>query len=120
MYTERELKDGTRVYFARPAKPIAPIMVDALAQAVAQVPEIVEAHLPQYFAEGDAQARLVLVIGVRREADIPAIIPKLAEKLRLAISPGESMEILPYEALGIPAAVRATQSQIFTTTNGLN
>ena len=108
MYTERELKDGTRVYFAKPATRVAPELNDALSNAIDQVPGIVEAHLPQYFAEGDKQARLVLVIGVIREADIAAVIPMLAEKLKTAIPPSETLEILPYSEVEIPAAVIAT------------
>lgn len=113
MYTERELKDGTRVYFAKPSTPVAPILIDALSQSFARVPGIVEAHLPQYFAERDAKSRLVLVIGVHAESEIATIIPRLVEKLKTSIQPGEALEILPFAADAIPAAVRATQCRIF-------
>lgn len=112
MYTERELKDGARIYFAKPTQALAPTIIDAVAQVITEVSGIVEAHLPQYFAEGDATARLVLVIGVSRESDIPNIIPTLAAKLKLALPPGQGLEILPYETDALPDAVRATATCI--------
>ena len=115
MYTERELNDGTRVYFAKPSTPVAPGLIAALSHALAEISGIIEAHLPQYYAEGDAKSRLVLIIGVHAETEIAAIIPRLAEELKTLIPAGEELDILPFAAEAIPAAVRATQCRIFET-----
>ena len=69
--SERTLKAGTKMFFGAPAKPMPEIMVDAIAQVVAQVPGIQEAHLPQCFIEGDKEARQVVVIGVQNRSEIP-------------------------------------------------
>ena len=67
--SERTLKAGTSVYWGAPAKPMPEIMSDAISQVVAQVPGIVEAHLPQCFVEGDKEARQVLVVGVQKSSE---------------------------------------------------
>ena len=98
--------------FGTPAKPMPEIMADAISQVVAQVPGIVEAHLPQCFIEGDKEARQLLVIGVRRREEIPRITQELMGKLRLVFPPGEFMDILTFEQGAVPPGVRQAGCQI--------
>src|SRR4051812_47730556 len=96
--SERELKKGTKIYWGAPAKPMPEIMADAISQVVAQVPGIVEAHLPQCFIEGDKEARQVLVVGVHSRAEIPQIAQQLMGKLQLLFAPGQFIDVMPFES----------------------
>ena len=110
---ERTLNKGMTIYFGAPAKPMPEVMVDAISQVVAQVPGIVEAHLPQCFIEGDKEARQVLVVGVQRRSEIPEIAEALMGKLRLVFTPGQFIDILPFESGSVPDGVRQAGCQIF-------
>jgi len=102
------------MFFGAPAKPMPEIMADAISQVVAQVPGIVEAHLPQCFIESEEEARQVLVIGVRRRGEIPRIAEALMGKLQLVFPPGQFIDILPFETGAVPDGVRQAGCQIFT------
>ena len=99
--------------FGAPAKPMPEIMSDAIRQVVAQVPGILEAHLPQCFMEGDKEARQVLVVGVARRSEIPPIAQNLMGKLQLVFPPGQFIDILPFESGAVPPGVRQAGCQIF-------
>ena len=101
------------MFFGKPAKPMPEIMADAISQVVAQVPGIIEAHLPQCFIEGDQEARQVLVVGVQRQNEIPQIAEALMGKLQLVFPPGQFIDILPFESGAVPAGVRQAGCQIF-------
>ncbi len=111
--SERILKQGMAMYFGAPARPMPEIMSDAISQVVAQVPGIVEAHLPQCFIEGDKEARQVLVVGVQKSGEIPKIAEALMAKLQLVFAPGQFIDILPFEADAVPDGVRQADRQIF-------
>ena len=53
------------MFFGSPAQPMEVTRSAAVAEAVALVPNIVEAHLPQCYIEGFGEPRQVLVLGVR-------------------------------------------------------
>jgi hypothetical protein len=112
--SERTISQGTTMYFGAPAKPMPEIMADAISQVVAQVPGILEAHLPQCFIEGDKEARQVLVIGVQSRSEIPQVAEALMSKLQLLFAPGQFIDILPFESGAVPAGVRQAGCQIFT------
>ena len=111
--SERQVKAGTSMYFGAPAKPMPETMSDSISQVVAQVPGIVEAHLPQCFIEGDKEARQVLVVGVQARAEIPRIAEELMGKLKLLFPPGQFIDILPFESGAVPPGVREAGCQIF-------
>jgi len=111
--SERTIKAGTQMFFGAPAKPMPEIMADAISQVVAQMPGIIEAHLPQCFIEGDKDARQVLVIGVQSRAEIPRIAESLMGKLQLLLAPGQFIDILPYELSAFPSGIREARCQIF-------
>jgi hypothetical protein len=112
--SERTIKTGTSMFFGRPAKPMPEVMTDAITQVVAQVPGIIEAHLPQCLVEGDAEARQVLVVGVQKQGEIPQIAEALMGKLQLVFAPGQFIDILPFESAAVPNGVREAACQIFT------
>ena len=101
------------MYFGAPAKPMPKSMSDAISQVVAQVPGIVEAHLPQCFIEGDKEARQVLAVGVQRRDEIPRIAQVLMAKLQGVFPPGQFIDILPYESGAFPDEIRRAGCQIF-------
>jgi hypothetical protein len=110
--SERAIKGGTKMFFGAPAKPMPEIMAHAISQVIAQVPGIVEAHLPQCFIEGDAEARQVLVVGVQNRSEIPQIAQQVMAKLRLVFPPGQFIDILPFESGSLPPGVRQAGCQI--------
>jgi hypothetical protein len=111
--SERTLKAATKMYFGAPAKPMPEIMAGGIRQVVAQVPGILEAHLPQCFMEGDKDARQVLVVGVERHGEIARIAQDLMGKLQLLFAPGQFIDILPFESGAVPPGVRQAGCQIF-------
>ena len=111
--SERTLKAGTSMYFGAPAKPMPETMSDAVRQVVAQVPGILEAHVPQCFIQGDKEARQVLVVGVARRNEIPSIARDLMGKLQLVFPPGQFIDIMPFELGAVPDGVRKAGCQIF-------
>lgn len=111
--SERTINAGTSLFFGTPAKPMPEILADGIALVVAQVPGIVEAHLPQCFMEGDEEARQVLVIVVQRRGDIPQIANALMAKLRLLFAEGQFIDIIPFADGDVPKGVRQAGCQIF-------
>jgi hypothetical protein len=110
--SDRTVKAGTTIYFGPPAKPMPETMVGAISQVVADVPGILEAHLPQCFIEGDTEARQVLVIGVQSRDEIPRIAGALMSKLKRIFPPGQFIDILPFQATAVPPEVRQADCQI--------
>ena len=104
--SERVLRKGTKILFGAPASPMPSIWVNAIGQTVAQVPEIVEAYLPQCFLEGDTEARQVLVVGVQHDADIPAVMASLMAKMKLLLAEARFIDILPFVHGSVPAEAR--------------
>ncbi|HEY1772537.1 MAG TPA: enhanced serine sensitivity protein SseB C-terminal domain-containing protein [Gammaproteobacteria bacterium] len=111
--TERTLNQGTKLHFGAPTNPMPDVLADAISQVVAQVPGILEVHLPQCFIEGDTEARQVLVVGVSKRDEIPAIMNELMGKLRLVFPPGHFIDILPFESGAIPPGVHRAGCQTF-------
>ncbi len=101
------------MYFGAPAHPMPETTAKAIAEAVAQVPGIVEAHLPQCFIEGDQEARQVLVVGTQTRHDIPRIAQELMGKLQPVFPPELFIDILPFESGAVPQGVRQAGCQIF-------
>lgn len=101
------------MFFGAPAKPMADVMADALGQVVAQVPGICEAYIPQCFIEGDTEARQVLVVGVEKKEKIPEVMQDLMGKMKLLLSPGVFMDILPYPSTDLPDAARVARCHIY-------
>jgi SseB protein C-terminal domain len=110
--SDRTLKAGTTLYFGPPAKPMPDAMVEGISHVLAQVPGILEAHLPQCFIEGDTRGRQVLVIGVRSRDEIPRIAGALVSKMQHLFPPGQGLDILPFQTDALPPGVRKAGCQI--------
>jgi hypothetical protein len=110
---ERQIAAGTAIYFGRPAKPMPEARASAIAAAVARVPGIVEAHLPQCYIEGDAGARQVLVVVVDLPQDIPRIAQAVLGELAAILPPGDSVDLLPFDRRSLPRGVREAGCRVF-------
>ena len=100
------------MYFGPPAQPMASTRSAAIAEAVARLPDVVEAHLPQCHIEGFGESRQVLVVGVRVKKDIPRIMEQLAPEINRIMPEGEFLDMLPFEVAAIPSAVRNAGCEI--------
>ena len=113
---QRRIDKGTKLFFGAPAQPMPASRSVAIRDAVAAVNGVEEAHLPQCFIEGDAQAHQVLVIGVRSKGEIPRIVEELMRSLSHIPMGDQYLDILPFETSSIPQAVRSAGCQIVDTT----
>ena len=98
--------------FGAPAQPMEVKRSAAIAKAVALVPNIVEAHLPQCYMEGLGEPRQVLVLGVRAKEDIPRIMEQLAPAINRVMPDGEFLDMIPFHTASIPAGVRESGCEI--------
>jgi hypothetical protein len=103
--------DPDMMIFGIPAHPMGEVMVDAIAQVIAQVPGISEAYIPECCIEGEA--RQVLVLGVKRKERIPAIMQDLMSKLQLLLAPGHYLDVVPFESSSMPVEARVLSCRIF-------
>jgi hypothetical protein len=110
---QRSLTGGTKLYFGAPASPMPAERSSAIAAAVAQVPGIVEAHLPQCFIEGDDSARQLLAIVVAADANIPQIAGALGARLSAVLPPAEFIDMLPFREGAVTFGVREAKCQIY-------
>ena len=85
---------------------------NAIAAAVAGIPEILEAHLPQCFIEGDKTAQQVLIIGFKSQSEIPQAVEHLMNALHSVFPRDRFIDILPFEVGEIPSGVREAGCQI--------
>jgi hypothetical protein len=113
---QRQLSRGTKLFFGAPASPMPPERSAAIAEAVAQVAGIVEAHLPQCFIEGDDEARQILVIVVAAKSDIAQIAANLSDLLSAALPDGRFIDILPFRESELPSGVRQAKCKIYPRT----
>jgi hypothetical protein len=99
--------------FGRPAKPMSSEKSETIAKAIATVDGLLEAHLPQCYITGDAEARQILVIGVGKKEDIPKVAEGIMAGFKGIFSEGDFIDILPYTTASLPSAVRDTKLCIF-------
>jgi hypothetical protein len=84
-----------------------------IANVVAKVPCVVEAHLPQCFIEGDTAARQALIVVVRSKADTPEIAQQISAAISKVIPGGHFVDILPFVNGVVPTGLRESGCQIF-------
>ncbi len=90
------LPAGTPLMIGAPAHPMDPSIFAAIANLIASIDGVAEAHLPQLFAVGvmDRPAQ-VLVLLLRAHASIAAIRTRLEEGLSEIIGPDRHLHLLP-------------------------
>ena len=89
------IKKGARILIGAPANPMPRAKSDAIAELIASIGGIAEAHLPQCFIAGMEQASQVLVIVIDAGSDQNAIVRSIGEGLARIFPSGESLDFLP-------------------------
>lgn len=90
---------GTTVRIGRPARPIAPALVTAIANAVGTVPGVIEAHLPLCHVPSMSPAPaqvLVLVLGDHYQPE--DAMRQLRPLLHPILPPGIVLDVWPLDA----------------------
>lgn len=105
---------GTSVYVGRPAKPMLASLADQISSGLADIPGILEAHVPQCYAKGliDPPAQiLVLVLPLGMSAD--TVVPGVLQTLRRILPRGTSMDVLPLdEKAPVLSSIRGAGCQL--------
>jgi hypothetical protein len=87
---------GATMYIGPPAKPMPKEIQQGIANALANVPEVLEAHLPQCYIQGyiDPSAQ-VLVLVLQANSSPGVIVPRLQERLTAVLPTGTFLDIWP-------------------------
>lgn len=109
---QRTFKRGTGMYFGVPASPMPETLADALARAVAQLPGIREAYVPQCYIEREDEARQVLVLGFAKQTQIAPAMESLFEILPQVLPEGEFIDVLPFTVDAMPEEARVDECAI--------
>jgi hypothetical protein len=110
----REIEAGTQILIGAPARPMPSAQSAAIADMLAKVPGVVEAHLPQVYAPGaiDEPAQ-VLVVVLRPGADAEATLHEINCDLARLLTEDSRLDILPVASdSGMLRDVRAVGCQI--------
>jgi hypothetical protein len=105
---------GTTLYIGPPAKPMPLERMEDIRRALVGIPGILEAHLPQCYAEGfvDPSAQiLVLVLAV--DAIDSVVVAAVRQRFSAVLPPGKFLDIFPIrEGATALHSVRATGCQL--------
>jgi hypothetical protein len=110
----REIGAGTHVLIAAPAEPMARAQQAAIADALAKVPGVVEAHLPQLFVAGAMEEPAqVLVVVTRRGANVEQLMHEITCALAQLLTEDSRLDVFPLAEGGeMIGGVRAAGCQI--------
>ncbi len=89
------LPEGTTIYVGPPAKPMDSKLSERIGAAVATIPGICEAHLPQTYIEKVIDPPEQVLVAVL-EDDIATVRPALGEALRPIFPEGSSLAIFEW------------------------
>jgi hypothetical protein len=90
------LPPGSPVMIGAPAHPLTPDITSAITRAVASVPDIMEAHLPNVFAVGVMEAPAqVLVLVFSTIANKDQVLSALGDALASEMPPGFALDVWP-------------------------
>ena len=93
-----EISAGSQVMIGAPAVPLPREISAAIAERVATIEGIDEAHLPQCFVAGTMeQPAQVLVLSIASRADIEAVMQQVGEKLHGILPAGGPLDIWPLQ-----------------------
>jgi hypothetical protein len=105
---------GSRVMIGAPATPMPREVSASIAQAVASVPGVLEAHLPQCFVPDVVGPAQILVVVLETGADREQALKDLAAALRIALPAGHGIDVWPLSlADELLADVRWARCAIF-------
>lgn len=105
---------GAKVYFGAPANPMPKEIAARIARVVGDVPDVVEAHLPQFYTEGAvSSATQILVLGVKRNASLAQAARAVSSRIGKVLPAGAHLDVWPMtEQDAILATVRSLGCQI--------
>ena len=93
-----EISSGSQVMIGAPAEPMPTKISAAIAERVATIDGIDEAHLPQCFvASTMEQPAQVLVLSLASRADIEAVMQQVGEQLYGILPAGGQLDIWPLQ-----------------------
>jgi hypothetical protein len=93
---ELKIPAGTSLFIGAPARPMERRLSTAVGKLTASIDGIIEAHLPQMFAPGVMEEPAqVLVIVMRDEADLKAVIDRVGGGLAVLLPPGRNLDVWP-------------------------
>jgi hypothetical protein len=94
----REIGAGTQVLIAAPSQPMARAQQAAIADALAKVPGVVEAHLPLLFVPGAMREQAqVLVVVLERGANVEASMHEITCALAQLLTEDARLDVFPLE-----------------------
>jgi hypothetical protein len=110
----RELEAGTQILIGAPARPMPSAQSAAIADMLAKVPGVVEAHLPQVYAPGVMnEPAQVLVVVLRPGVDTEATLHAINCDLARLLTEDSHLDIFPVASdSGILRDVRAVGCRI--------
>lgn len=110
----RELEAGTQILIGAPARAMPSAQSAAIADMLAKVPGVVEAHLPQVYAPGAmSEPAQVLVVVLRPGIDMEATLHAINCDLARLLTEDSHLDIFPVASdSGILKDVRAVGCRI--------
>jgi hypothetical protein len=88
---------GTKVHLGQPKSPDVRLAI-VIAERIAGIAEVREAHFPQAFVEGSMPtATQVLVIAIADRSDIPESIRRVREQLAAVLPSGRFVDVWPVQ-----------------------
>ncbi|MDT7543459.1 MAG: hypothetical protein QOE33_3363 [Acidobacteriota bacterium] len=110
----REIGAGTQVLIGAPSQPMPQAQQAAMADALARVPGVVEAHLPQLFAPGAmSEPAQVLVVVLERGANLERTMHEITCALAQLLTEDSRLDVFPLtKESGMLAGVRDANCQI--------
>jgi len=109
-----EISEGTNVMLGAPAKPMNPLISDALGELISSIEGIVEAHLPQCFALGIMdKPTQILVVVLDQTVERKIVFEHIGGGLSRILPSGQSLDVWPMnEENSLLGDIRAANCQI--------
>ena len=109
-----DIPEGTNVMLGAPAKPMDPLISDALGELTSSIEGIVEAHLPQCFVLGvmDKPAQILVVV-IDQTVERKIVFEQIGQGLSRILPSGQSLDVWPMDKKNsLLSNVRAAGCQI--------
>jgi len=93
-----DIPEGTNVMLGAPAKPMDPLISNALGELVSSIEGIVEAHLPQCFVLGimDKPAQILVVV-IDQTVERKIVFEQIGQGLSRILPSGQSLDVWPMD-----------------------
>jgi hypothetical protein len=106
---------GAKIFLGAPARPMDSALLSSVAQVVAAIPDVLEAHIPQCYVPGITDtATQVLVIVLASPKALEPAVKEVALRVGRLLAPGGRLDIWPLlPDSSILGAVRNAGCRIF-------